>query len=103
MLRARGEAISRIGSLAFDFLNVRDVAKAIEAIEEAVSHAPNWVWLHLIHAHVLMFRANISAALRVHREYRGRMLETGETWGTAIRNHFAALRAAGVEHQTVSI
>jgi hypothetical protein len=59
------------------------------------------VWLRLIHAHALMVCANISGAMRLHREYHHRMLETGQSWGAGIREHFAWLRQAGVAHKTV--
>src|SRR2546423_115646 len=71
------------------------------ALEEAVSCWPECVWLRLMHAHALMFCANISGAMRLHRENHHRTLETGESWGAGIREHFALLRKAGVEHKTV--
>jgi hypothetical protein len=40
-------------------------------------------WLRLIYAHALLFNANITATLNLHRAYYGRMRETGESWGAA--------------------
>jgi hypothetical protein len=45
--------------------------------------------------------ANISGALKLHRENYRRRLETGGGWGTAIRRDFALLRAVGVVHPTI--
>jgi hypothetical protein len=47
------------------------------------SCAPNLFWLRLIYAHALLFNANITATLNLHRAYYGRMRETGESWGAA--------------------
>ena len=90
--------VIRIGEVAFDLLRARAFETARVALEEAVSCWPECVWLRLIYAHALMFCANISGAMRLHREHHHRILETGESWGAAIRNHFAWLRKAGVEH-----
>jgi tetratricopeptide (TPR) repeat protein len=90
--------VNRIGSLAFDFLLTRNTKQALKTIEEALRYQPDWLRLHLMHAHTLMFCACISGALSVHRKYCGRRLESGETWGAAIRADFAALQKAGLRH-----
>jgi hypothetical protein len=91
----------RFGSLAFDLLQMREFKLALRAIQHAVSHAPGRVWLRLIHAHALMLNANISGALKLHRENYRRRLETGGGWGAAIRSRAKSRRAVGVVHPTI--
>jgi Tfp pilus assembly protein PilF len=87
--------VPRIGDLAFDFLLSRDTKRASEAIGQALRDRPNWLRLHLIHAHVLILTSNISEARRLHTKHFLDPLEDGEIWGHAIRDDFARLRKAG--------
>lgn len=84
--------VGRIGHVAFLFLLSRNTQRALEVIEESLVYRPDRLRLHLIHAHVFMLRAGITAALNVHRKYRGQTLRSGHSWGAAIRSDFAALR-----------
>jgi hypothetical protein len=85
------------GELAFRFLFDRDNNKrALKIIEgEALPYRPDWVRLHLVHAHAHMLTAGVTPAMQLHRKYGGRCMKSGESWGEAIRADFIALRRAG--------
>jgi hypothetical protein len=89
--------ISRIGELAFRFLFDRNNNKrALKIIEdEALPYRPDWVRLHLIHAHAHMLTAGVTAAMNLHRKYYNQRTQVGVYWGAAIRADFDALRRAG--------
>jgi hypothetical protein len=88
-------AVSRIGELAFSALRLGKCEWARNLVEVALRDRPDWVRLKLIHAHACMLTARITLAMELHRKYGGRRMESGESWGEAIRTDFIALRRAG--------
>ena len=87
--------VGSIGCLALEFLLKRDVARALESIEEVMSCRPDWVWLRNVHAYGLMLYGRITDARNVHRKNCGLTLEGGEVWGASIGANFDMLRTAG--------
>jgi tetratricopeptide (TPR) repeat protein len=86
----------KLGHLAMTFLKERDFAKALEAIDLAVS-ANNSARLNIWHAHVLMFLNRIEEAKVIYREY-GRQTIEKQTGISFILNDIAALRRHNLSH-----
>ncbi len=60
--RALEYSIGQIGMLAYRFVLAHDFAKALEVADEAITLAPDQIWLHTNRAHALM-----SSAVRTRR------------------------------------
>jgi len=60
-----------------------------------MSYQTDWLWLELVHAHILMLTARKTDALNIHRRNYTRTMDNGEAWGASISADFAVLREAG--------
>jgi tetratricopeptide (TPR) repeat protein len=89
--------IEEIGGLAYNFVLAHDFATALEATDEAISLAPDNIWLYTNRAHALMFLGRVDEARALYLQYRGTKNVLGEkSWELAILDDFADLRKAGL-------
>jgi tetratricopeptide (TPR) repeat protein len=87
----------RIGSVAFEFNLAREFTAALEAADQAISLAPDKIWLYTNRAHALMFLGRTEDARALYLRYRGEMNVQGEkTWDAVVVEDFAELRKAGL-------
>src|SRR5437016_13504621 len=63
-------SIGRVGGLAYRFVLARDFARALEVVDQAISLAPNMVWLYRNRAHALMFLGHVEEARSLYLQYR---------------------------------
>jgi tetratricopeptide (TPR) repeat protein len=92
--------VGRIGGFAFGFVLARDFATALAAVDQAISPAPDKIWLHANRAHALMFLGRIEEARTLYLKYRGQKdVFDGKSWEAVIIEDFAALRKAGLSNQ----
>jgi Flp pilus assembly protein TadD len=71
-------SIGRIGSLAYRFVLARDFARALEVADQAISLAPNKIWLYTNRAHALVFLGRVDEARSLYLQYRGEKNVQGE-------------------------
>lgn len=87
--------ISRIGSISYKFILARNFATALEAADQAISLAPEKIWIYTNRAHALMFLNRIDEARAVYLQHRGKKNVQGEKgWETVVLEDFADLRRA---------
>jgi tetratricopeptide (TPR) repeat protein len=91
--RQLGESI---GGLAFGLVLKHDFATALDAVDQAISLAPDKIWLYAIRAHALMFLGRIAEARSLYLKYRDENDVEGKSWKTGILDDFADLRDAGL-------
>ena len=92
-------SIGRIGDLAYRFVLARNFARALEASDQAISLAPDQIWLYTNRAHALMFLNRVDEARALYLHYRGeKNVQTGKSWETSVLEDFAELRKAGLTH-----
>jgi tetratricopeptide (TPR) repeat protein len=85
--------IGRIGGLAYRFLLARDFTSALAAADEAISLAPEEIWLYTNRAHALMFIGNTDEARAIYLKYRGvKNVQNEKSWEMMILEDFADLR-----------
>lgn len=88
---------SRIAGLGYKFVFAREFAKALEAVEQALTLAPDTVWFNLVRADALMFLGHADEARAVYLQYRGRKDVLGEkSWDAVVLQNFTDLRKAGL-------
>ncbi len=89
--------VRRIGALAYRFLLERDFTRALAAANQAISLAPDEIWLYKNRAHALMFAGRTDEAQIVYLKYRGvKDVQAGKSWETVILEEFADLRTRGL-------
>jgi hypothetical protein len=89
--------IGRIGGLAYRFLLARDFTSTLAAADQAISLAPEEIWLYTNRAHALMFVGRTDEARAVYLKYRGvKDVQAGRSWDTVILDDFADLRKNGL-------
>jgi tetratricopeptide (TPR) repeat protein len=94
-----GLVIGRIGGLAYKFILARDFTTALAAADQAISLAPDKIWLYTNRAHALMFLGRIDEAWALYLKYRGQKNVQGEkSWEAVILEDFAELRKAGLSN-----
>jgi tetratricopeptide (TPR) repeat protein len=87
----------RIGGLAFSLVLHREFATALDASEQAISIAPDVIWINSNRAHALMFLGRIEEARTVYLKYRGvKDVQDGKPWDRVILEDFADLRKNGL-------
>jgi tetratricopeptide (TPR) repeat protein len=92
-------SIGIVGSLAYRFVLERDFARALEVADQAISLAPNELWLYTNRAHALMFLGRVNEARSLYLQYRGQKnVQSGGSWETVVLQHFAELRLRGLRH-----
>jgi tetratricopeptide (TPR) repeat protein len=91
--------IGKIGSLAYNFLLAGDFAPALEAADQAISLAPDKIWLYTNRAHALMFLGRHDEARALYLKYRGEKNVQGDkSWETVILEDFDGLRKNGLKN-----
>jgi predicted Zn-dependent protease len=87
----------------------RDFAKALEAADQAISLAPEQIWLYSSRAHALMFLDRQQEARALYLRYRGeknvhgeKNAQAGKSWETVILGDFAEVRKAGLTRPLMS-
>jgi tetratricopeptide (TPR) repeat protein len=92
-------SISNIGGLAYNFVLARNFVRALETADQAISLAPDEIWLYTNRAHALMFLGRVDEARTLYLQYRGEKKVQGEkSWETSVLEDFAELRKAGLTH-----
>jgi eukaryotic-like serine/threonine-protein kinase len=90
-------SINGIGGLAYTCLLQRDFAIALDAADQAISLAPDAIWLYTNRAHALMFLGRTGDARALYLKYRGRKdVQKGKSWEAVILEDFADLRKTGL-------
>ena len=64
-------SINNIGAIAYQFILARNFAMALEAADQAISLAPDQIWLYTNRAHALMFLNRVDEARALYLKYRG--------------------------------
>jgi tetratricopeptide (TPR) repeat protein len=89
--------IGRIGGLAYRLVLARDFTGALAAADQAISLAPDEIWLHANRAHALMFVNRTEEARAAYLKYRGvKDVQHGKSWDAVILEDFADLRKNGL-------
>jgi tetratricopeptide (TPR) repeat protein len=92
-------SVGKVGGLAYWFVLAHDFARGLEAADQAISLAPNKLWVHGNRAHALMFLGRLDEARAIYLHYRGAKKVQGEkSWETVVLEDFAELRKAGLTH-----
>jgi tetratricopeptide (TPR) repeat protein len=92
-------SVGRVGGIAYNFILARSFATALEAADQAISLAPEKVWLYTNRAHALMFLDRVDEARSLYLKYRGQQKVSGDqSWEAAILEDFAEFRKAGLIH-----
>ena len=95
----RQTSIGKIGGLAYGFVLEGDFARALEVADQAISLAPNTIWLYTNRAHALMFLGRVDEARSIYLQYRGeKNVRNGKSWETVVLERFAELRKVGLTH-----
>jgi tetratricopeptide (TPR) repeat protein len=85
--------------LSFRLLLVRDFSQALNLVEQAISAAPDLIWLYAARAHVLMFLGRAEEARSIYFRYQPQQKVRGEkSWEALLRQDFTELRKAGLTH-----
>jgi tetratricopeptide (TPR) repeat protein len=90
--------VGHLGGLAYYFILARNFANALEVSDQAISLAPDQIWLFTNRAHALMFLARVDEARTLYLQYRGKKINENESWDTVVLKDFAELRKAGLTH-----
>jgi tetratricopeptide (TPR) repeat protein len=89
-------AVSKIGGLAWTFVLAGKFSQAIDAIDQAVSAAPDLIWLYANRAYALMFLGEVDEARAIYLRYRHHEKIQGEkSWDAVVLEDFVELRKAG--------
>jgi tetratricopeptide (TPR) repeat protein len=82
---------------AFRLVLARDFAGALDAADQAISRAPNEIWLYINRAHALMFLGHTDEARALYLKYRDQTnVENGKSWSAIVLGDFVILRKAGL-------
>ena len=72
---------------------------ALEAADQAISLAPDQIWLYTNRAHALMFLNRVDEARALYLKNRGQQKVDGDkSWEAAILGDFAEFQKAGLTH-----
>jgi eukaryotic-like serine/threonine-protein kinase len=87
----------KIGGIAFPLLLTGDFEDALLAVDQAISLAPDKIWLCTNRAHALMFLTRTDEARALYLKYRGQKnVSENKSWDLVILDDFAQLRKAGL-------
>ena len=87
--------IGRIGGLAYKFVLAHDFATALVAADQAISLAPDKIWLYSNRAHALMFLGHIDGARDIYLKYHDKKnAGNGKSWKTIVLEDFEEFRKA---------
>jgi tetratricopeptide (TPR) repeat protein len=89
-------SIGRLGDLAFNFILARDFDNALQSVDEAISLAPDEVWLYANRAHALMFLGREDEARALYLRYQDDKNVLGKPWGTLIVDDFTEMGNVGL-------
>jgi tetratricopeptide (TPR) repeat protein len=91
--------ISRIGQLSYRLVLAREFVIALEAADQAISLAPDEIWLYTTRAHALMFLGRHDDARALYLKYRAEKNVQGDkSWETIILEDFDDLRKNGFQN-----
>jgi tetratricopeptide (TPR) repeat protein len=91
--------VGRIGDLAHRFVLAGTFVSALETADQAISLAPEQIWLYADRAHALMLLDRVDEARAIYMQYRGNVKARGDkTWHAVILGDFDELREAGLTH-----
>jgi tetratricopeptide (TPR) repeat protein len=92
-------SIGKIGAMAYVFVLAHDFAKALEAADQAISLAPEKIWIHANRAYALTFLGRVDEARTLYLRYRG-MEDAGggKSWQEIVLADIAEMRKAGLAH-----
>src|SRR5262249_13614393 len=91
--------VDRMGLLANLFVRARSFVPALEAVDQAITLAPDKLWLYAYRASALMFLSRTAEARTIYMRYRGQKNVSREkTWVAFILEDFAQLRNQGLSH-----
>jgi tetratricopeptide (TPR) repeat protein len=90
--------VDKIGSLAYRLVLARDYNNALVAADQAISNAPNKIWLYSNRAHALMFAKQSEVARQLYFKYHEAksVMPDGRAWDTVILDDFTDLRKHGL-------
>jgi tetratricopeptide (TPR) repeat protein len=92
-------SIGRIGGIAYRFILAHNFVEALKAADQAISLAPEKIWLYTNRAHALMFLNRVDEARVLYLKNRGaKDVQGDKSWETVILEDFAELRKAGLSH-----
>ncbi len=92
-------SVGRIGGLAYDFVLARNFVRALEAVDQAISLAPDKIWLYSNRAHALMFLGRVDEARALYLKYRRQQKVQGDkSWEAVVLEDLTELRKAGLKH-----
>ena len=91
--------IGRIGDLSYRLVLAREFAIALEAADQAISLAPDKIWLCTNRAHALMFLGRHDEARALYLKYRAeKNVQDDKSWETIILEDFDDLRKNGFKN-----
>jgi tetratricopeptide (TPR) repeat protein len=89
----------QMGALSYLFVLAGKFADALEASDEAISVAPQKIWIHTNRAHALMFLGRLEEARALYLKYGGtNNVQEEKSWETIILDDFTAIREADLTH-----
>jgi tetratricopeptide (TPR) repeat protein len=90
-------SISRIGEIAYNFILAHNFVEALEASNQAISLAPEAIWLYTNRAHALMFLNRTDEARVLYLKYRDmKNVVCDRSWEASVLEDFTELRKAGL-------
>jgi hypothetical protein len=90
-------SINQIDFPSCGFVVARAFALALEAVEQAISLAPDIIWFYTNRAHALMFLDRTDEARALYLQYRGQKnVEGQKSWEVVILEDFAEFRKVGL-------
>ena len=85
-----------VGALSYRFVLARGFGQGLDAAEEAISLAPDMIWLYGNRVHALMFLDRVDEAQTLYLHYRGQKnVQNQKSWEEIILGDFVQLRKAG--------
>ena len=91
-------AVGKIGGTAFKFILNRNFSRALELADQAISSAPDQIWVYANRACALMFLGRVDEARTVYLRYRGQKVREEKSWEAVVLQDFAELRKLGLTH-----
>jgi Tfp pilus assembly protein PilF len=88
----------RIAVLAYDLLLLGKFETAVELIDEALTLAPNWLWMEMVRAHAWMFLGRVDDAKAFYLQFHSDPRLPAPSWESVILRDFAELGIAGYSH-----
>ena len=91
--------VGKIGALSFKILQSRNFSEALDLADQAISLAPDLIWIYIIRAHALMFLGKVDEARAIYLQYRGHQKLLGEkSWEVIVLEDFTKLGKVGLTH-----